>query len=132
MSNQPASIPAPLARGPRRDDASIPWKVVTLLLGLAVGTLAVVAVALVQVADDARDEARGAGAPGTAAIGGHSTHDATANQALPLQSFAGKTAADAEAIAKTHAATNAVLPPVPAGDLVVCRTCGNHHPPRRK
>ena len=37
---------------------------------------------------------------------------------LPLESFAGKTGEDAEALAKAHAATDASLPPVPPGDLV--------------
>jgi nitrite reductase (NO-forming) len=86
-------------------------KVVALFLGIAVGVLAIVAVALVKVADDARDEAAAAGAV---------SHDqqATANSALPLQSFAGKTAENAEELAMAHAATDAALPPVPAGELV--------------
>src|SRR4029079_8388814 len=37
---------------------------------------------------------------------------------LPIQSFAGVTGANAEELAKAHVATNAALPPVPAGQLV--------------
>src|SRR4029079_19533044 len=37
---------------------------------------------------------------------------------LPIQSFAGVTGENAEELAKAHAATNAALPPVSAGDLV--------------
>jgi nitrite reductase (NO-forming) len=101
--------------------------VVALLLGIAVAVLSIVAVVLVNTADDARDEARAAAAAtdhtGHASAGAaatdHSTHTAdAANVSLPLQSYAGKTAADAEALAKAHSAYDATLPPVPAGDLV--------------
>ena len=40
------------------------------------------------------------------------------DQSLPLESFAGKTGANAESLAKAHAAYDATLPPVPPGDLV--------------
>jgi nitrite reductase (NO-forming) len=87
-------------------------KIVALFLGIAVGILAIVAVALVKTADDARDEA-------TIAAGttDHSS-PAASNVSLPLQSFAGKTGENAEELAMVHEATSAVLPPVPAGDLV--------------
>jgi nitrite reductase (NO-forming) len=80
-----------------------------------VGILAFVAVVLVQTADDARDEAKAA-----AGVTGNSTHSEAANGAvsLPLESFAGMTGENAEELAMAHQATNAVLPPVPAGELV--------------
>jgi nitrite reductase (NO-forming) len=84
-------------------------KILALFLGIAVGVLAIVAVVLVQVADDARDEASAA-AP---------AHDHSSSAvSLPLQSFAGQTGENAEALAKAHVATNATLPAVPAGDFV--------------
>jgi nitrite reductase (NO-forming) len=96
-------------------------KIVALFLGIAVGVLIVAVVMLTQSADEARDEAKAAGEPAAAS----STHDdashsgaASSAVSLPLQSFAGTTAANAEALAKAHVATNAVLPPVPGGDLV--------------
>ena len=42
----------------------------------------------------------------------------TATVSLPLQSFAGTTGENAEALAQAHPAYDATLPPVPAGDLV--------------
>ena len=122
MSSHSATIPA------RRREAqegsggsSVVWKVVVLLLGIAVGVLAIAAVVAVQAADEARDEATsGAVAPATAAHD-HSTQASaatTAGESLPLQSFAGTTAPNADALAKAHVAYDATLPPVPAGNLV--------------
>jgi nitrite reductase (NO-forming) len=88
-------------------------KVLAVFLGVAVGVLAVVAVVLVKTADDARDEARAA-----AGTMDHSTSSADSAISLPLQSFAGQTGENAEELAMAHAATNAALPPVPAGELV--------------
>jgi nitrite reductase (NO-forming) len=84
-------------------------KILALFLGVAVGVLAIVAVVLVQVADDARDEA-------TAAAPAHD--HASSAVSLPLQSFAGQTGENAEELALAHQATSATLPPVPAGELV--------------
>src|SRR5262245_64641587 len=121
MSSHPASIPASRPEAAGSGSSSAVWKVVVLLLGFAVGVLAITAAGLMQVADDARDEARAAAAGGetaTTAVHDHSSHAATANQSLPLQSFAGTTGANAEALAKAHAAYDAALPAVPPGDLV--------------
>jgi nitrite reductase (NO-forming) len=87
-------------------------KVVALFLGIAVAVLSIVAVVLVQTANDARDDAQ-------ASVGAtdHSG-DLDSNVSLPLQSFAGKTGEDAEALAQAHPAYDATLPPIPAGDLV--------------
>jgi nitrite reductase (NO-forming) len=120
MSSHPVTLGAP--RGRAGDGASgAVWKVVALLLGFAVGVVAIAAVVAMQAADQARDEA-GAAAGGGPAIGmqhDHSTHAGAATaQSLPLQSFAGTTAPNADALATAHPAYDATLPPVPAGNLV--------------
>ena len=86
--------------------------VLALFLGIAVGVLAIAAVVLVKTADDARDEA--------AAATGTLDHSGATSSAvsLPLQSFAGQTGENAEELAMAHTARSAVLPPVPAGELV--------------
>jgi nitrite reductase (NO-forming) len=89
-------------------------KVIIVLLGLAVGVLAIAALAFGVAADDARDDAKAVSA--SAPAQGHDAN-AAANQSLPIESFAGKTGADAEALAKAHAATDATLPAVPAGEV---------------
>jgi nitrite reductase (NO-forming) len=86
-------------------------KVVAVFLGIAVAVLATVSVVLVKTADDARDEAK-------AATADQSTASASGAMSLPLQSFAGKTAENAEDLAMAHVARDAALPAVPAGDLV--------------
>lgn len=110
MASHPASAP----RHGNDADSGVAAKVAALFLGIAVAVLVVLAVVLVSVADDARDDAR--------AVAAGATHDHVASSSsavsLPLQSFAGKTAADPEALAQARGATNAVLPPVPAGDVV--------------
>jgi nitrite reductase (NO-forming) len=96
------------------------WKVAVLLLGIAVGVLAIAAVAAVQAADEARDEVDAAAQTSSTAAPAahdHSAH-ASASQSLPLQSFAATTGANADALAKAHAAYDATLPAVPPGDLV--------------
>ena len=86
--------------------------------------LVVFAVVLSQAADEARDEAQAAKAEPAAAATAASTQSpasdtaADHNVALPLQSFAGKTGANADELAKAHVATDATLPPIPAGDVV--------------
>jgi nitrite reductase (NO-forming) len=120
MSSHPVSLGAP--RGRAGDGASgAVWKVVALLLGFAVGVLAIAAVVAMQAADQARDEAGAAagGGPAIAMQHDHSAHAGAATaQSLPLQSFAGTTAPNADALAKAHPAYDATLPPVPAGNLV--------------
>ena len=97
-------------------------KILALFLGLAVGVLAIAAVMLMQAADEARDEAKAAGAQPVTSSGAHDhSQHSDAATSLPLQSFAGTTAANAEALAKAHAAYDATLAPVPAGDLVKVR-----------
>src|SRR5580765_2881787 len=96
-------------------DSSAGLMVLALFLGIAVAVLGVTAVLMLKAADDARDDASAA-----AATTDHSGHVAAPSSAvsLPLQSFAGQTADNAEELALAHQARSAVLPPVATGDLV--------------
>ena len=96
-------------------ESGVGVKILALFLGIAVAILAIAVVVLVGTAVDARDEAKAA-----AATTDHSSHAAqtSGTVSLPLQSFAGQTAVNAEELAMAHPATNAALPTVPAGDLV--------------
>ena len=89
-------------------------KLVAMFLGIAVGVLIVAVVVMMQAADEARDEANAATA--TTDPSSQSAADSGA-VSLPLQSFAGTTGENAEELAIAHVATEAALPPVPAGDL---------------
>ena len=82
---------------PTGDGSGAFLKVVALLLGIAVGVLLLAAVVLTKVADDARDDANA-----SAVATDHSSHpaDTSSNVSLPLESFAGKTAANRAAAAK--------------------------------
>jgi hypothetical protein len=81
--------------------------VLAVFLGIAVAVLAVTAVFLLKAADDARDDASAA-----ATTSGHSSSAATDSSAvsLPLQSFAGQTADNAEELAMAHQARSARAP----------------------
>ena len=96
-------------------ESSAGLMVLALFLGIAVAILGMTAVFLLKAADDARDDASAA-----AATTDHSSHVAAASSAvsLPLQSFAGQTADNAEELALAHQARSAALPPVATGDLV--------------
>jgi nitrite reductase (NO-forming) len=96
-------------------ESSAGLMVLALFLGIAVMILGMTAVFLLKAADDARDDASAA-----AATTDHSSHVAAASSAvsLPLQSFAGQTADNAEELALAHQARSAALPPVATGDLV--------------
>ena len=96
----------------REPGRGLGYMLLALFLGIAVAILAITAVVLVKTADDARDEATTAA--GTTDHSGHTE----SNVSLPLQSFAGKTGENAAELAMAHQATSAVLPVVPAGDLV--------------
>jgi nitrite reductase (NO-forming) len=111
------SYPAPAGyTRPTRDrepsSSGVGVMLLAVFLGIAVAILAVTAIVLVKTADDARDEANAA----TGTVDHSSQTDG--NVSLPLQSFAGKTGANAEELAMAHPATSALLPPIPAGDLV--------------
>jgi nitrite reductase (NO-forming) len=97
---------------PERPESGVLVKIVAVFLGLAVAVLGVTAIILVKTADSARDEAR-------AATGGHAAAAVDDGAvSLPLQSYAGNTAENAEELAAARPATDAALPAVPAGDLV--------------
>jgi nitrite reductase (NO-forming) len=108
------SAPRPTRRRSTSDPSGsgVLVMVVAVFLGIAVAVLSIVAVVLVQTADDARDDANA-----SAATTDHSTHAqaADSNVSLPLQSFAGTTAENAEELAMAHEAKSALLPPIPAG-----------------
>ncbi len=114
MASYQASTPARYQQAPDKGSGAL-LKVVAMFLGIAVGVLIVVAVVMMQAADEARDEATAA-----TATTDPSSLSAADNGAvsLPLQSFAGTTGENSEALAKAHVATNATLPPAPAGELV--------------
>ncbi len=118
MANYPSAIAVP----PRRDQkGSGPLvAVVAVFLGIAVGVLVIVAGVMMNLAFDARDEAKAATAQPAAAADEHSGHTAAVESSavsLPIQSFAGKTAANAADLAEAHVARDAALPAVLAGDV---------------
>ena len=92
-------------------------KVVALFLGIGLAVLIVAVIVMMQATDEARDEAKAAGQP-TAAANGHDHASDPGAVSLPLQSFAGTTAENAEELAQAHVATDARLAAVPASDLV--------------
>jgi nitrite reductase (NO-forming) len=92
------------------------FKVAALLLGIAVAFVGFFALLMWVDARNARDDS-GAGAAQPA--GQATAHQGAAhNTALPIESFAGVVPDNAEELAAAHKATDAALPPVPAGDLV--------------
>jgi nitrite reductase (NO-forming) len=107
---------------PRREtDSGAFFKVAAVLLGFLVAVLAVFALLMwadARESGDATDVAVAAlnqGTPQSSTAGGQA---ADHNTALPLDSFAGVVPDNAAELAEAHAATNAALPPVPAGNLV--------------
>ena len=99
-------------RPPVESDSGAFFKVAAILLGLAVSAVMIFALLLWA---DARDEAEAAPASTTVAT---PATDATHNTALPLASFAGIVPDNAAELAEAHKATDAAMPPIPAGDLV--------------
>ena len=73
---------------------------IVLLLGLTVGALVIALVVVARSADQARDDAAAATAQTQAPMSHDHGAATTAAQSLPLTSFAGKTAANAEALAQ--------------------------------
>ncbi len=96
-------------RGPRASETNSGafWMVATMLLGLAVGVVGLLALMMWS---DARGTSEVTPAV-EAAIADHNT-------ALPLNSFAGVVPKNAQELAAAHKPYNATLAPVPAGDLV--------------
>jgi nitrite reductase (NO-forming) len=89
-------------------------KAAVLLLGLLVGTLAVVAVLLWADARQSRDDASAAAAPAAAA----EHHASQANTAQPINSFAGVVAPNAQELAMAHKPYEATLPPLSPSNVV--------------
>ena len=89
--------------------AGVFFKIATVLLGLGVATVSLVALGLWA---DARTDLE----PAQAAVVAEPVHDH--NTALPLESFAGKVGDNAAELAEAHEPYDATLPPIPAGDVV--------------
>jgi len=90
------------------------YKVATVLLGLAAAVVSLFALGLWA---DAKTDAEPVAQAATAAPA--TPHDATDhNVALPLESFAGVVAENADELAKAHAPYDAALSPVPNGKVV--------------
>ena len=98
----------------RETNAEALTKAAAVLLGLLVGTLAIVAVLMWADARQARDQA----APAVAAPATQHNHATDHNTALPLSSFAGVVPTNAQALAEAHKAYDAAMPPIPATDVV--------------
>jgi nitrite reductase (NO-forming) len=88
-------------------------KAAALLLGLLVGTLAIVAVLLWADARQSRDDASAAASAPAA-----EHHAAQANTAQPINSFAGVVAPNAQELAMAHKPYEAALPPLSASNVV--------------
>lgn len=114
MSSHPYT---PTYRKPGSDSGAFA-KMAAVLLGLAVGAIGFFA--LLMWADARADDGGPAATAGTQAA----AHDH--NVALPIESFAGKTGANAQQLAEAHKPYDATLPPIPAGDLVRVRMVMKH------
>ncbi|MGH3113186.1 MAG: multicopper oxidase domain-containing protein, partial [Gaiellaceae bacterium] len=121
MASYPEITPAPYRRRPQKEESGSGalLKIVALMLGLAVGVLAVVAVVVMQAADEARDDVNAGAVQPEAATQGQATPAAADhNVSLPIESFAGKVAPNADQLAVEHAAYDASLPALQTGDVV--------------
>ena len=105
----------------RETDSGAFFKVAAMLLGILVAVLGFFALLMwadARKSDDATEVAatalNGAAPQAPAATGQVADH----NTALPLDSFAGVVPDNAAELAEAHAATDAALPAVPAGNLV--------------
>ena len=113
MASYPASNTSPPGAAHEREPGSDFFlKLAAVLLVLAVSALVVFSVLVGQGDDDTAAATSGSAQAAT-------THDhaaaADSNVSLPLQSFAGKTGANAEELAKAHPAYDATLPRGPGG-----------------
>ena len=106
---------SPIPRRSPESNAEAFAKAAVLLLGLLVGTLAIVAVLMWADARQARDDSSSAASPAPAAAHNHATDH---NTALPLNSFAGVVAPNAQELAKAHKPYDATMPPLTKGDVV--------------
>ena len=93
-----------------------------VLLGLLVAVVGFFALLMWL---DARESDSGTAEAAPAAAAAHN-HATDHNTALPLNSFAGKTGANAQELAAAHKPYDATMPPIPAGDLVKVRMVMKH------
>jgi nitrite reductase (NO-forming) len=113
------SPPPSPPRRPRKDDNSGYWAAFSLLLGMLVVVIGTVAIWMGFSAHDARNDARKA-ASGNSMPGmdmSNMNMSAGATGSGELVSYAGQAPANADALAKKHAAMDATLPPAPAGPV---------------
>ena len=112
--------PAPARRRPPGSDSGAFFKVAAILLGLLVSVVGFFALMMWADAREARDDASAAQASGRAPAENSAANDPATdhNVALPIDSFAGVVPENAQQLAEAHQATDATLPPVPAGNLV--------------
>jgi FtsP/CotA-like multicopper oxidase with cupredoxin domain len=104
---------------PRESDSDAFFKAAALLLGLAVAVVGFFALLMWADARDDGGTASSEAAATPAATHNHATdHVNNPNQALPVSSFAGVVAPNAQELAEAHRAYDATMPPVPAGNLV--------------
>ena len=96
-------------------------KMAAVLLGLLVAVVGFFALLMWL---DARDSGTAEAAPAAAAE--PHNHATDHNTALPLNSFAGMTGANAQELAAAHKPYDATMPPIPAGDLVKVRMVMKH------
>ena len=106
------------------DHAGAFAKMAAVLLGLLVAVLGFFALLMWLDARDS-DSATAQAAPAEAAAEPHN-HATDHNTALPLNSFAGMTGANAQELAAAHKPYNAAMPPIPAGDVVKVRMVMKH------
>ena len=113
------SHPATSYHPPREPHDGALVKIVALFLGLGLGVTAFFALLMWADARDSRDATPAAASAPAADPAAHNhAADATANTALPLESFAGVVPKNAEELAAAHKPYDATMPPIPAGDLV--------------
>ncbi|MGH3011507.1 MAG: multicopper oxidase domain-containing protein [Gaiellaceae bacterium] len=118
MKERKTTHPAPTYHRRRFEtDSGAGFKVIAMLLGLAVAVIGFFALLMWADARDARNEGS-AGAVQPASQAGAHEGAADHNTALPIESFAGVVPENADELAAAHKATGATLPAVPAGDLV--------------
>jgi nitrite reductase (NO-forming) len=111
----PPSLPP---RRQRNGDNSGYWAAFSLLLGMLVVVLGFVAVWMGFSAHDARKDAnKAANAVATGSSMPGMDMSAGATGGGELTSYAGQAPANADVLAKKHAAMNATLPPAPAGPV---------------
>jgi nitrite reductase (NO-forming) len=108
--------PASTYYRPAETESGAFFKVAAMLLGFAVAVIGFFALMLWADARQSRDEA---GAPAQAQASSAADDAATDhNAALPLNSFAGVVAPNAQELAAAHKPYDATMPAIPAGDVV--------------